>query len=179
MPSKSRAKGTCVKIASAEDRAAIFTEVCNQIAEGKSLISIVDQDGMPSYRAILGWIAADPAYQQQYETARVSSADADADRIGHIVDGVLAGKTDPMAARVAIDALKWTSARRSPKKYSEKFQHVHSGAIAVERVVVEFASVDVTPHEHHASTGAAALAEAAVTASLQSPNRHWFDEDDT
>lgn len=74
---------------------------------------------MPVQRTIFRWLAADKQFSHDYARARESQADADADSIGHIAAQVLAGMVDPTAARVAIDALKWTAAKRKPLVYGD------------------------------------------------------------
>ena len=51
--------------------------------------------------------------------ARQASADLFAERILELAEEVVAGKLDPAAARVAIDALKWTASKLKPKRYGD------------------------------------------------------------
>ena len=53
------------------------------------------------------------------------------DKIEDIAEKVLSGVYEPQAARVAIDAFKWTAGKKLPKKYGER-QHIeHGGKIGL------------------------------------------------
>ncbi|REF70394.1 hypothetical protein [Paracoccus versutus] len=112
--------------------------ICEAIASGSSLLQHLRKKGMPGYTTVMKWLAADPDFQANYARAREAQADADADKIGDIVDRVLAGKLDPQAARAAIDALKWTAGKRQPKKYGDKLDLDINGRVQIERVEVKF-----------------------------------------
>jgi hypothetical protein len=78
---------------------------------------------MPSKTGFLYWVASDAARSDQYARAREASADADADDVTDIGKRTLRGEFDPQAARVAIDALKWSAGKRKPKVYGDKVTH--------------------------------------------------------
>ena len=85
---------------------------------------------MPSESTVRNWLArganasegdeAFSSFLRQYAHAREAQADTDADEVGDIGRKTLAGEYDPQAARVAIDALKWSAGKRAPKKYGDK-----------------------------------------------------------
>jgi len=58
-------------------------------------------------------------------------ADADADKIADVAKRVEDGLLDPNAARVAIDAYKWSAGKRRPKRYGEKIEVENTGTFAV------------------------------------------------
>lgn len=101
----------------AEDTKAV---ICELIASGESLAKILRKKSMPGYSTVMRWLADDGEFRENYARAREAQADADADKIGDVASRVLEGKLDPQAARVAIDALKWSAAKRQPKKYGDK-----------------------------------------------------------
>lgn len=105
----------------------LCTELCAQIAQGKSLRSICEASDMPAVSSVCLWLAKYPSFSEQYARAKTDSADSDADRIEEIAEKVLTGEYEPAAARVAMDAYKWTTARKQPKKYSEKLMQEVSG----------------------------------------------------
>ena len=124
----------------------LFDKICERIANGESLRGICEDEDMPSTTAVTKWLAKDEKGEgllvAQYAYAREAYADANADDIGYIGDQVLKGKYDPAAARVAIDAKKWTAGKMKPKKYADK--HIHAGdednpiqVTQVERVIVK------------------------------------------
>lgn len=59
----------------------IATQVCESLAEGKSLRWICDQEGMPSRSSVLRWLRADANFQAAYRVAREYGAETLADEI--------------------------------------------------------------------------------------------------
>lgn len=106
----------------------IATDFCSRIALGNSLRAVVKLDGMPCAQTIYNWFGKHEGFVEQYARAKEDSADSRADQIEEIGDKVLSGEYDPAAARVAIDAFKWTSGKHKPKKYGDKQQieNVHT-----------------------------------------------------
>lgn len=108
----------------------IANAICERIAGSESLKSICRDDDMPSESTVRNWLArganasegdeAFSSFLRQYAHAREAQADTDADEVGDIGRKTLAGEYDPQAARVAIDALKWSAGKRAPKKYGER-----------------------------------------------------------
>lgn len=97
-------------------------ELCARIAEGRSLRSVCADDDMPSTRSVYNWFTKYEEFVQHYARAKEDSAESRADQIDEIGDKVLKGEYEPAAARVAIDAFKWTSGKHKPKKYGDKQQ---------------------------------------------------------
>lgn len=122
--------GWCVM---AEDQKAA---ICEAIAAGDSLVRILRKRGMPDYSTVMRWLGNDEQFRENYARAREAQADADADKIGEVAARVLEGKLDPQAARVAIDALKWSAGKRKPKKYGDKIEI--DGAVKIEAVKITF-----------------------------------------
>lgn len=108
-------------------RPSIFTpeladKICEELAAGKSLRSVCASEEMPSLSSVFKWLREDEAFSHQYARAKDESADSYQDKIAEIGDDVLNGKYDPQAARVAIDAYKWTASKLKPKKYGDKLE---------------------------------------------------------
>ena len=95
-------------------------EICARLVEGTSLAEICRDDAMPQYRTVYGWLTKNEQFSQDYARAREEQADADADAIGDMAAQVRAGLLDPAAARVAIDAYKWSAGKRQSQKYGDK-----------------------------------------------------------
>jgi hypothetical protein len=91
--------------------------ICALIAEGQSLRSITQMDGMPKAETVYGWLRTDPAFADMYARARVDGADAMSDDIIHIADDPT---LDPNDKRVRVDARKWIAAKLKPRKYGDK-----------------------------------------------------------
>lgn len=101
---------------------AIADRLCDRIACGHSLKSVLREPGQPAESMVYRWLRGNPAFREQYARAREEMADADADSVGDIGHRVLLGEIDPLAARVAIDAFKWSAGKRNAKKYGDKMQ---------------------------------------------------------
>ncbi len=111
---------------------AIADFICEKIADGRGLVSVLkENEGLPSYGTIMKWCRENPDFLQKYTKALEDMADHDADRITDVAEGTLKGKYDPAAARVAIDAFKWSAGKRRPKKYGDKLEIEQSGSVAV------------------------------------------------
>lgn len=113
-------------------------EICVRIACGESLAQICRDSHMPRYSAIFEWLKQEPGFAENYARAREASADADADAISDIAARTLSGEFDPNAARVAIDALKWTAGRRQPKKYGAKLELAGDAEAPLQVVIQKF-----------------------------------------
>ena len=109
----------------------IAVKFCASIAMGNSLRATVMLEGMPCHTTIYKWFNLYPEFVSQYARAKEDSADSRADQIEEIAEKVLTGKYDPAAARVAIDAFKWTSGKHKPKKYGDRITTEHAGTISL------------------------------------------------
>lgn len=107
----------------------LANELCSRIGQGNSLRKVCESDDMPSTATHYYWMQNHPEYSLQYARAKADSADSDADRIEEIAEKVLAGEYEANAARVAIDALKWATSKKRPKKYSDRVVTEHVGTI--------------------------------------------------
>lgn len=97
--------------------------ICEKISNGRSLPSVLQEhDDMPSYASVMLWLKQHPEFSELYAQAKSDQADFNADRIAQIAEGTIDGTYDPKAARVAIDAYKWTAAKLKPRVYGDKLQ---------------------------------------------------------
>lgn len=94
--------------------------ICAELAGGKSLKRICEKKSMPSRQTVYSWLRTHSEFLDNYTRAKDDSADAMADDIEDIANGVLTKKYDPQAARVAIDGKKWVASKLKPKKYGDK-----------------------------------------------------------
>ena len=93
--------------------------ICEGIASGLSVASACAEAGL-SIRTFWSNLAKNEKLMRNYTRARESKADVRAEGIDEIARKVMAGEIDPNAARVAMDAQKWLTARENPKRYGEK-----------------------------------------------------------
>ena len=112
---------------------ALAGEICDRIACGESLAAICRgedperETDMPAYRTVMTWLRENAEFRLNYASARAEQGHANADSVTDIGDRVLKGDFDPQAARVAIDALKWSAGKRQPKVYGDAQTLRHTG----------------------------------------------------
>ncbi len=120
------------------DREEITALVCAQIAEGKSLRSILDHDDkLPSVRTFLDWIGEATELATQYTRAREAGYLLLADELVAISDENYTTAEDGTRERLSNEAIarnrlrvetrKWMLAKMLPKIYGEKLQTEHTG----------------------------------------------------
>lgn len=120
---------------------AIANEVCTRVASGESLNAICKDEHIPLKSTVLAWVVDDrEGFFDQYRRAREAAGYGEGDEIAEIGRETLAGTHDPSAAKVAIDALKWSAARKAAKVYGDKIQH--TGADGSGPVVFEMNMAD-------------------------------------
>lgn len=122
----------------------IAAEVCERIAVGRSIRSIVTDDDMPAERTIYQWLQAHEEFAQQYARARAAQADVMAEEILDIADN---GTNDYVTrtngsgeefeavdydhiarSKLRVDARKWLMSKMAPKKYGDKITQEVTGA---------------------------------------------------
>lgn len=113
----------------------LANEICRRIANGQSLVTICNDEAMPSRETIYAWINEKPEFSDKYARAKEDQADFKAEEIETIADKALKGEYKADVARVAIDAKKWTASKLKPKKYGEKLD-VTSAGEKVEPIVI-------------------------------------------
>lgn len=95
--------------------------IFESVAAGDTLRQIAKRMGV-SAATILRWVTADDDLAKQYTRAREMAADLFEN---DIYDAAMSVCPETAAAdRVKIDALKWIAARRAPKKYGDRVDHV-------------------------------------------------------
>lgn len=120
--------------------------ICERIADGESLRSICDDDGMPDKATVFRWLSSPDHvdFRDQYALARETQADSLFDDILLIADD---GRNDWMErkdkddanmgwrengealrrSQLRVDSRKWMAARLQPKKYGDKVTSVLEG----------------------------------------------------
>lgn len=101
----------------------LFNDICDLIAEGKSLRSICLQDNMPHMSSVMRWLDKDDARElrEQYTRAHRAAAELYAERT--ITESEAARGLDApgvAAQRLIVDTLKWHASKLAPKKYGDK-----------------------------------------------------------
>jgi hypothetical protein len=133
-----------------EQRKAFQDEICEKICEGWSVNQILKQKHMCSYPTYLDMLRDDKDFLENYTRARESSADYYSHRIIDIADQLTNGNNptlEPSAARVAIDAYKWTAGKMKPKKYGDIHKFEHTGKDGKDLNTVAVLNINVTKDE--------------------------------
>lgn len=113
----------------------LFDQICEQLAEGKSLRKICAQDDMPSKTSVMRWLRGNEELRDQYARARDDQADTLFDECLHIADTFDSEEMlEPQhinRARLRIDTRKWMAGKLRPKVYGDKLDLNHSGNFTV------------------------------------------------
>lgn len=114
------------------DREKAMPVVLEGITNGESLRTVCKRKGMPAPSTVCLWLSEDSRLAEQYARARESAGLLVGEEIEEIARQVLRGEHNPHAARVAIDALKWTAARKAPKVYGDSTRlHLKGSVVAL------------------------------------------------
>jgi len=115
---------------------AVIDEILAGVAAGRSLANVCkDNENLPDVRNVYRWMDQDDGFRLSYLRACANRSLVYADTIGDIASGTLAGRIDPNAARVAINAYQWVASKLSPGTYGERqevtvnHQHLHLHAL--------------------------------------------------
>lgn len=100
----------------------LITEICERVAQGRSVASVSKDEDMPCHLTIWRWMNSDEEFCSRYARAVQARAMAHADGIDDLVDRAVRGEIPADVARVAIDAKKWTASRLLPKLYGDRTQ---------------------------------------------------------
>lgn len=101
----------------------ICDEICDRLAHGETLRSILADDHLPVRSAVYRWLDENEDFKDQYTQARVKQADYYAEMI---VDEAFSSN-DAAIGRLRMDALKWASSKLAPKKYGDKVEVEQTG----------------------------------------------------
>ncbi len=84
----------------------LLTAICHQIAEGKTVSSVLSGADMPSRTSFYSWTRKYPEAAAAYHEARLARADYCRDRIVDIAKKLEEGEIDPASAKVITDNLR-------------------------------------------------------------------------
>ena len=107
--------------------------ICSEIASGRSLRSICDDEGMPDKSTVFRWLSKHEAFRDQYARAQEDRTSALAEDILDIADqyDTLAEAMNPdliQRAKLRIDARKWLMSKMAPKRYGDKTEIDHKSS---------------------------------------------------
>lgn len=133
-----------------EERKEIVDFVCSEIAEGKSLRSVLsNNNNMPARKTFLEWMENEEEIRNQYARAMERRQDVIFEEILSISDDQGGDVTENeegvevinhnviQRARLRVDSRKWMLGKMNPKKYGEKVEldNRHSGEIRIVREI--------------------------------------------
>ena len=123
--------------------------ICERLASGESLRAICSGPNAPCTKiTVLEWLRDDADFAAQYARAREEQADVLADEIVALADeSIGCSAAEVQGYRLAVDARKWVAAKLKPKKYGDRVDVEHGGAVShriekIERVIVDPANPD-------------------------------------
>lgn len=133
----------------------VADEICEQIANGKSIRQICLADNMPAMSTVFKWLRDIDGFSEQYAHAREAQAELLAVEIIEIADdgrndtymdeeGNVRTNQDVIArSRLRVDARKWIASKLKPKVYGDKVTNEVTGQDGgpvqfekIERVIV-------------------------------------------
>jgi len=140
----------------------VWKDILDGISCGRSLSSVVRDEGMPSYQLVRKVIAENAEYRAMYDKAVEDRADKLAEEIIELSDAVMPeGLKGPEASawvqqkRLQVDARKWVASKLKPRTYGDKIDvSVTDARISVIDAITEAQSrvtfdkstaTDVTP----------------------------------
>lgn len=100
-------------------------EVCEAVANGKTLSEVLDNPGMPARSTWYRWVMLYPELAKAYDAARKISAEAMEDTLLLMV-GELKDGTREMSRlliqryQIAMAQLRWSAERRDPARFGER-----------------------------------------------------------
>lgn len=112
--------------------------ICSELASGRSLRSVCDDEGMPNRVTVFRWLREHEGFSSQYARAKEEAADAFADEILDIADDAKNDwmeRHDPnnpgyqfngehvQRSKLRLEARKWIASKLKPKKYGDRLTH--------------------------------------------------------
>jgi hypothetical protein len=111
---------------------ALAAEICERMAQGRSLKSICRDADMPANSTVFRWLARHADFARQYAAAREAQAQALFDEILAIADEAAETPNGVSKAKLMVDTRKWWLARVAPKTYGDRLDlDPASGAAAM------------------------------------------------
>ena len=98
----------------------VFDEVCNRLADGRSLRKVCADKDMPGKSAFMDWVKKDEALAEQYARAMELRADYIFEETKDIAD--TATPETVHVARLQVDTRKWYLGKVNPKVYGDRIQ---------------------------------------------------------
>lgn len=121
-------------------------EICNRIAKGETLRTIILDEHMPDRVTIYRWLEVNEDFRNQYAHARLQQAD---NYFEQVIDEAFTSH-DAQIGRLRMDALKWVASKMQPKKYGDKLEIEAKGDSAIS---IQFAIPERKPEAIELESG--------------------------
>lgn len=114
---------------------AIADYIVLQMMEGRDLLDICDHDKeAPARSTVYEWMDRDEEFRTRISRAREVLADHAVQRVSHVIERTTSSTAN--ADRIKLLGLQWLAAKRNPKAYSDRYQHMeHSGQIDLAAII--------------------------------------------
>lgn len=119
----------------------LATVICARMCSGLSLNKISKMDDMPHHATIFEWLIKYPDFNEKYREAQGVRAETLMDELVDISDEPsdhsFRTATDPGGVahrKLQIDTRKWAISKMFPKKYGEKVETTHAGAVEINQI---------------------------------------------
>lgn len=114
---------------------AIAEKICDRLAAGDSLEEICRANGIHS-STVRVWRSKHPEFEAMYAHAREAQGDYYGERVASVGRRCETGEIEPDAARVSIDAYKWTAARMSRARWGDRAAVDVGGEVVIKRHII-------------------------------------------
>jgi|SRR5690606_15742432 len=95
-------------------------EICDKVADGENIISILKESSYPSWSTFRRWKNENEELRTLYVNSQQDKGIALENEIDEIMQDLKIGKYEPSAANVLIQTLKWKMAKFYPKVFGDK-----------------------------------------------------------
>lgn len=103
--------------------------ICAGIIDGKSLRSVLKEDGMPHSTYFFRWVRENKEFAGQYARAMEERTEAMAEDILELSDNVEADSNKIQKVRLQTENRKWLMSKMKPKKYGDKLDLTSDGKV--------------------------------------------------
>lgn len=128
-------------------------EICDRLAEGRSVNSVCQDEDMPDKSQVFRWLAKYEEFRDKYRACLLPRADALSENMIDIAINSLTGEIKTTKetkdgtfeevrisdnverSKLIVHTLQWQLARMAPKKYGDKTAVEHSGSIGLGTLV--------------------------------------------
>jgi hypothetical protein len=123
------------------DKATICPIILSRVEDGMSLRAVCRAEDMPTFETVKAWLNQDKEFSTQYARAMLVRADSKFEELEDVSEQAADAENAVrvQGLRLKADNIKWMIARMNPKKYGDKLDLNHGGAVKyekIERVVI-------------------------------------------